>query len=45
LGNRIKQWLAYLRLTYAEADDLFHAIKREKDAAVFEQALLTEVAA
>ena len=44
LGNRIKQWLAYLRLTYTEADDLFHAIKREKDAAVFEQALLTEVA-
>ena len=45
LGNRIKQWLAYLRLTYPQAEVLFHAIKREKDATVFEQKLLIEIAA
>ncbi|WP_439134005.1 tRNA dihydrouridine synthase [Pseudomaricurvus sp.] len=28
LGNRIKQWLSYMRLQYPAADDFFHSIKR-----------------
>lgn len=30
-GNRIKQWLAYLRLHYSEAGDFFEAIKRKRE--------------
>ncbi|MGH1370889.1 MAG: tRNA-dihydrouridine synthase [Cellvibrionaceae bacterium] len=37
LGNRIKQWLMYLRLHYSEAESLFDAIKRERQAERFEQ--------
>lgn len=32
LGNRIKQWLSYLRLYYRQAHDMFEAIKRKRDA-------------
>ncbi|MDB9941898.1 tRNA-dihydrouridine synthase [Pseudomonadales bacterium] len=42
LGNRVKQWLAYLRLNYPQAERLFDEIKKEKDATVFEQALLRQ---
>jgi len=31
LGNRLKQWLHYLRRTYAQADTLFEAIKSSRD--------------
>lgn len=37
LGNRVKQWLAYLRRHYQQADALFENIKREKDAEAFER--------
>lgn len=32
LGNRVKQWLAYLKLHYPEAEKLFEKIKRLKRA-------------
>ena len=31
MGNRVKQWLFYLKRTYAEANQLFDQIKRSKD--------------
>lgn len=31
-GNRIKQWLVYLRLHYPQANDFFEAIKRKRCA-------------
>lgn len=37
-GNRIKQWLMYLRLGYQEANDFFEAIKRERDPAALQAA-------
>ncbi len=37
LGNRVKQWLAYLRNHYREAEILFTAIKRETTAAGIER--------
>jgi tRNA-dihydrouridine synthase C len=39
-GNRIKQWLMYLRLYYPQADSFFERIKRENAPAVIEQAFL-----
>lgn len=36
LGNRIKQWLMYLRLYYPEASSLFEIIKREQQPEGFE---------
>jgi len=38
LGNRIKQWLVYLRRIYPGADQLFETIKRSRDADFIEQA-------
>lgn len=37
-GNRIKQWLMYLRLNYPEANVFFDNIKRERDPEALEQA-------
>ena len=33
VGNRSKQWLVFLQMHYPEAVDLFHLIKKEKEAA------------
>jgi len=33
VGNRSKQWLVFLQMHYPQASDLFHLIKKEKDAA------------
>lgn len=38
LGNRIKQWLAYLRRQYSGAEDLFETIKRLRCADAIEAA-------
>ena len=38
LGNRVKQWLAYLKLSFPEATVFFESIKRHRDAEVLEQA-------
>ncbi|WP_255463275.1 tRNA-dihydrouridine synthase [Microbulbifer sp. YPW1] len=38
LGNRIKQWLAYLKLSYPEAIRFFEQIKRHRDPELLEQA-------
>lgn len=38
LGNRVKQWLSYMRQTYPEAVELFEKIKREHQPEAFEQA-------
>lgn len=32
MGNRLKQWLMYLRLHYPEADVFFEAVKRQRTA-------------
>jgi tRNA-dihydrouridine synthase C len=37
LGNRIKQWLSYLRRQYPQADTLFEKIKRMTTAEQFER--------
>ncbi len=37
MGNRLKQWLMYLRLHYPEADTFFEAVKRQRDAKSIEQ--------
>ncbi|HEY7886312.1 MAG TPA: tRNA dihydrouridine(16) synthase DusC, partial [Cellvibrionaceae bacterium] len=37
-GNRIKQWLMYLKLRYPEALAFFEAIKRERDPAALDNA-------
>lgn len=39
MGNRVKQWLSYLRIHYPEAGALFEAIKREKQKDTIENAL------
>ncbi len=41
-GNRIKQWLYYLRRTYPEATTLFELIKRSRDYAFIESAVLEQ---
>ena len=38
LGNRIKQWLMYMRLGYSGANQLFETIKRSRDAEFIEAA-------
>ncbi len=38
LGNRVKQWLAYLKLSYPEATVFFNAIKRHREPEVLEAA-------
>jgi tRNA-dihydrouridine synthase C len=38
LGNRLKQWLAYLRLHYPEANDFFDIVKRLRLSDDFERA-------
>lgn len=42
-GNRIKQWLSYLRLQYPQADTLFESIKRERSADKIEFALQNQL--
>ncbi len=42
LGNRVKQWLFYLKLQYPEALEFFERIKRFKLAEDFETAFLNE---
>lgn len=42
-GNRVKQWLMYLRLQYPEADICFEEIKRKKTPAEIEQTLLNTI--
>ncbi|MEM1433980.1 MAG: tRNA-dihydrouridine synthase [Pseudomonadota bacterium] len=44
LGNRVKQWLFYLQMHYAEAGPFFRAIKRYKQPQQFEQAFAEAVA-
>lgn len=39
MGNRVKQWLHYLRKHFNEAEELFEHIKREKNKQAIEQAL------
>lgn len=39
-GNRLKQWLMYLQREYPQAADLFNAIKRTRNPAEIEAALL-----
>lgn len=38
LGNRIKQWLSYLRLYYSDAQNMFEGIKRAQTPEAFEKA-------
>lgn len=38
LGNRVKQWLVYLRRQYTEAEELFERIKRHRDPVALEAA-------
>ena len=38
LGNRVKQWLAYLKLSFPQAQVFFEQIKRHRDAEILEQA-------
>lgn len=40
LGNRVKQWLVYLRRQYAEAADFFEQIKRHRDPQELERAFI-----
>lgn len=44
LGNRIKQWLAYLKLAFPEAQVFFEEIKRLREAALIEEAFAREMA-
>ncbi len=44
LGNRIKQWLAYLKLGYPEAQVFFERIKRLREADLIEAAFARELA-
>jgi len=37
--NRIKQWLKYLKLQYAEADDLFQEVRTLKTAEAIRELL------
>ncbi|MBB5213176.1 tRNA dihydrouridine(16) synthase DusC [Microbulbifer hydrolyticus] len=43
LGNRIKQWLAYLKLSYPEATIFFERIKRHRDRELLEQAFAEQM--
>ncbi|WGL18572.1 tRNA-dihydrouridine synthase [Microbulbifer bruguierae] len=45
LGNRIKQWLAYLKLSYPQAATFFERIKRHRDAELLEIAFAEQLAA
>ena len=42
-GNRLKQWLAYLRLGYPEAQALFDTVKRLKDPVLINAAIDTSI--
>ncbi len=44
LGNRIKQWLAYLKLGYPEAQIFFEEIKRLREAELIEAAFARTLA-
>ncbi|SHG11895.1 tRNA-dihydrouridine synthase C [Microbulbifer donghaiensis] len=44
LGNRIKQWLAYLKLAFPEAQLFFERIKRLREAEAIEAAFADELA-
>ena len=39
LGNRLKQWLHYLKVHYSEADALFNQIKSSRDYAFIDEAI------
>ncbi len=43
LGNRVKQWLAYLKLAYPEAQVFFEGFKRLRDQGAIEQAFGEEL--
>lgn len=43
LGNRIKQWLAYLKLSFPQAAVFFEQIKRHREAELFERAFLQQL--
>lgn len=43
LGNRIKQWLAYLKLAFPEAQVFFENIKRHREAELIEAAFRREL--
>ena len=43
LGNRIKQWLAYLKLSYPEATIFFEEIKRHREPELLEQAFARQL--
>lgn len=45
LGNRIKQWLAYLKLAFPEAQVFFEDIKRHREAEPIEAAFRRELEA
>ncbi|SDZ75322.1 tRNA dihydrouridine synthase [Microbulbifer marinus] len=45
LGNRIKQWLAYLKLAFPEAQVFFERIKRHREAELIEAAFARELMA
>ncbi|WP_231760011.1 tRNA dihydrouridine synthase [Microbulbifer elongatus] len=38
LGNRVKQWLAYLKLSFPQAQVFFEQIKRHRDPEILERA-------
>lgn len=40
MGNRVKQWLFYLKRTYPEAHELFEEIKRARDFEIIDRAIL-----
>ncbi len=42
-GNRVKQWLAYLKLTYPEAGIFFDKIKRHREAEILEAAFAEQL--
>lgn len=43
LGNRIKQWLAYLKLAYPQAQDFFERVKRLREPQLLEAAFAREL--
>lgn len=45
MGNRLKQWLMYLRLHYPEADAFFEAVKRHRDAESIEKTFCEQLSA
>ena len=42
-GNRIKQWLAYLKLSYPQAAHFFEEIKRLREPELLEQAFARQL--